>query len=110
MVRHRHAPRRVTKTQRRLFLSRESQCPFQHHILANLHLLNRWVDFDVRWNVPSAYMTAFDGWVHDRSGVERMLEAEALLAMVSIALGLLAVRKLKAAGHLEREPVPALTR
>ncbi len=61
-------------------------------------------------NVPTAYMTAFDGWVHDRSGVERMLEAEALLAIGSIALGLLAVRKLKAAGRLEREPVPALTR
>jgi len=61
-------------------------------------------------NVPTAYMTAFDGWVHDRSGVARMLEAEALLAIGSIALGLLAVRKLKAAGRLgEREPMPALT-
>jgi len=61
-------------------------------------------------NVPGSYMTAFDGWVHDRSGVERMLEAEALLAIACIAVGLLALRKLKAAGRLEREPAMALSR
>ena len=46
-------------------------------------------------NVPVAYMTAFDGWVHDRSGAARMLNSEALLAAGCTLLGLLALRKIK---------------
>lgn len=45
-------------------------------------------------NVPVAYMTAFDGWVHDRFGGAWMLCGEALLALVCIAAGLFAVRKI----------------
>jgi len=60
-------------------------------------------------NVPLVYMTAFDGWVHDRSGVARMLEAEAFVAVACIAVLVLVLRKLKAAGRLEREPAPVLT-
>jgi hypothetical protein len=61
-------------------------------------------------NLPVVYMTALDGWVHDRSGVDRMLEAEALAAMVCIVVGLLVLRRLRAAGGLEREPAEATTR
>jgi hypothetical protein len=43
-------------------------------------------------NLPTTYMTAFDGWVHDRSGAAGMLSAEALLGAGSIVLGLIALK------------------
>jgi PAT family beta-lactamase induction signal transducer AmpG len=43
-------------------------------------------------NLPTTYMTAFDGWVHDRSGAAGMLNAEALLGAASIVLGLIALK------------------
>ena len=43
-------------------------------------------------NLPTTYMTAFDGWVHDRSGAAGMLSAEALLGAASIVLGLIALK------------------
>jgi PAT family beta-lactamase induction signal transducer AmpG len=43
-------------------------------------------------NIPVAYMTAFDGWVHDRYGGKWMLNGEALLALVTIAAGLLVLQ------------------
>jgi MFS transporter, PAT family, beta-lactamase induction signal transducer AmpG len=43
-------------------------------------------------NLPTTYMTAFDGWVHDRSGAAGMLNAEALLGAGSIVLGLIALK------------------
>ena len=46
-------------------------------------------------NIPVAYMTAFDGWVHDRSGAAGMLSSEALLAAGCIVFGLLVLRKIK---------------
>lgn len=49
-------------------------------------------------NVPVAYMTAFDGWAHDRSGSAGMLHLEALLAMVCIAAGLLVLRRIQDSG------------
>ncbi len=48
-------------------------------------------------NVPVVYMTAFDGWMHDRSGVVGMLTGEALLGMACIVLGLVAVWKINSA-------------
>jgi predicted MFS family arabinose efflux permease len=42
-------------------------------------------------NLPTTYMTAFDGWVHDRSDAAGMLNAEALLGVGSIVLGLIAL-------------------
>jgi PAT family beta-lactamase induction signal transducer AmpG len=39
-------------------------------------------------NIPVAYMTAFNGWVHDRFGKIWMLNGEALPALVCIAGGL----------------------
>lgn len=48
-------------------------------------------------NIPVAYMTALDGWVHDRYGGIWMLNGEALLAFVFIAAGLVALRKITAA-------------
>jgi PAT family beta-lactamase induction signal transducer AmpG len=48
-------------------------------------------------NIPVAYMTAFNGWVHDRYGGIWMLNAEALLALVCIAAGLFALQKINAA-------------
>ena len=47
-------------------------------------------------NIPVAYMTAFDGWVHDRFGGVWMLNAEALLALVFVAAGLFALQQINA--------------
>jgi hypothetical protein len=47
-------------------------------------------------NVPVSYMTAFDGWAHDRWGAGGMLTAEALLGLVCIPLGLAALWRMKA--------------
>jgi MFS transporter, PAT family, beta-lactamase induction signal transducer AmpG len=48
-------------------------------------------------NIPVAYMTAFDGWVHDRYGGIWMLNAEALLALACIAAGLFVLQKINTA-------------
>ena len=48
-------------------------------------------------NIPVAYMTAFNGWVHDRYGGVWMLNGEALLAIVCIAAGLFVLQKINAA-------------
>jgi hypothetical protein len=45
-------------------------------------------------NVPVVYMTAFDGWMHDRSGVVGMLVGDAVLGMAGVVLGLVAVWKI----------------
>jgi MFS transporter, PAT family, beta-lactamase induction signal transducer AmpG len=47
-------------------------------------------------NIPVAYMTAFDGWVHDRYGGVWMLNAEALLALVFVAVGLIVLQRINA--------------
>jgi MFS transporter, PAT family, beta-lactamase induction signal transducer AmpG len=52
-------------------------------------------------NFPTAYMTAFDGWMHDRSGAAGMLNGEAALGLGCIALGLAAL------GALNRAAKPA---
>ncbi len=46
-------------------------------------------------NVPVVYMTALNGWTHDRYGAAAMLWVEALAAMVCVALGLIVLRALK---------------
>ena len=43
-------------------------------------------------NLPVVYMTASDGWVHDRYGTGWMLYYEALIAIVCIVLGLAVLR------------------
>jgi predicted MFS family arabinose efflux permease len=45
-------------------------------------------------NIPVVYMTAFNGWVHDRFGTAWMLHGEALLALGCIVLALAVLRKL----------------
>ena len=40
-------------------------------------------------NLPTTYMTAFDGWAHDRYGAGGMLNAESGLGMASVVVGLL---------------------
>src|SRR5712691_3690293 len=47
-------------------------------------------------NIPVAYMTAFNGWVHDRYGGIWMLNGEALLALVCIAAGLVVLQRINA--------------
>ena len=47
-------------------------------------------------NIPVAYMTALDGWAHDRYGGVWMLNGEALLAFVCIAAGLFALQRVNA--------------
>jgi MFS transporter, PAT family, beta-lactamase induction signal transducer AmpG len=45
-------------------------------------------------NVPVVYMTAADGWAHDRFGTGWMLAVDALSAVAGIALALLVLRKI----------------
>lgn len=52
-------------------------------------------------NVPVAYMTAFDGWAHDRWGVSGMLNGEALLGLACIAFGLVALWNIERLGGLK---------
>jgi MFS family permease len=39
-------------------------------------------------NLPVAYMTAFEGWLHDRAGVVLMLHVEAAITALTILVGL----------------------
>jgi PAT family beta-lactamase induction signal transducer AmpG len=48
-------------------------------------------------NLPVVYMTASDGWVHDRFGTAWMLHSEALIAIVCMVLALAALRWIKSA-------------
>jgi hypothetical protein len=43
-------------------------------------------------NLPVVYMTALNGYVHDRYGTSWMLINEALAALVCVVAGLLALR------------------
>jgi hypothetical protein len=58
-------------------------------------------------NVPVVWMTAFDGWVHDRAGVAAMLNGEALVAVVCIVLGMVALWKI--GGYAMRDVSVAAT-
>lgn len=40
-------------------------------------------------NLPTTYMTAFDGWAHDRYGAGGMLNAESGLGIAAVVVGLL---------------------
>lgn len=42
-------------------------------------------------NLPVVYMTAIDGWVHDRAGAGAMLNAEGALGLACVGLALLAL-------------------
>src|SRR5256714_1876273 len=43
-------------------------------------------------NLPVVYMTASDGWVHDRFGTAWMLHSEALIAIICIVIALAVLR------------------
>ncbi len=43
-------------------------------------------------NLPVVYMTASDGWVHDRFGTAWMLHSEALIGIICIVLALVVLR------------------
>ena len=47
-------------------------------------------------NLPTSYMTALDGWVHDRAGSSGMLHAEAVLGAASSVVLLLALGRIRA--------------
>jgi hypothetical protein len=49
-------------------------------------------------NVPVVYMTALDGWVHDRFGTGWMLQTDALSAIVFVVVALFVLQKINAAG------------
>jgi hypothetical protein len=42
-------------------------------------------------NIPVVYMTASDGWAHDRWGAAGMLYWEGVLGLAAVALGLVAL-------------------
>ena len=45
-------------------------------------------------NLPNAYMTWIDGLIHDRNGVTAMFIAEAMITLVCVAFGLLALKRI----------------
>jgi hypothetical protein len=45
-------------------------------------------------NLPNAYMTTFDGWLHDQFGVGVMFATEGLFALACVSLGLIYLRSL----------------
>ena len=51
-------------------------------------------------SAPVAYMTAFDGWAHDRWGAAGMLNAEAFLGLGCIVLGLVALSNVNRLGAI----------
>jgi len=55
-------------------------------------------------NLPVAYMTAFDGWLHDRSGTTAMLMGEAMLGGIAIIFGLAALRAIREPVALPKAP------
>jgi MFS transporter, PAT family, beta-lactamase induction signal transducer AmpG len=48
-------------------------------------------------NVPVVYMTAVDGWVHDRFGTGWMLQTDALSAILFVVVALFVLHKINAA-------------
>lgn len=48
-------------------------------------------------NIPVVYMTALNGWVHDRFSTAWMLHSEALLGLASIAVALVILGRINAA-------------
>ena len=47
-------------------------------------------------NVPVVYMTALDGWVHDRFGTGWMLQTDALSAILFVVVALFVLHKINA--------------
>ena len=47
--------------------------------------------------VPVVYMTALDGWVHDRFGTGWMLQTDALSAILFVVVALFVLQKINAA-------------
>ena len=52
-------------------------------------------------SAPVTYMTAFDGWAHDRWGAAGMLHGEALLGLACIVLGLVALWSVNRLGGIK---------
>ena len=48
-------------------------------------------------NVPVVYMTALDGWVHDRFGTGWMLQTDAFSAILFVDVALFVLHKISAA-------------
>ena len=46
-------------------------------------------------NIPVVYMTAVNGWVHDRFGTAWMLHGEAIAGIVFVVLALAILQKIK---------------
>jgi len=47
-------------------------------------------------NLPVVYMTALDGWVHDKYGTSWMLHFDALSGIVCIIVAMFVLKKIKA--------------
>ena len=56
-------------------------------------------------NLPVVYMTAVDGWVHDRFGTAWMLHTDALSGAICIVAALLVFQKINAARRAASRPV-----
>ena len=66
------------------------------HVIGRGAAVTKYATLSSLGNLPTSYMTAFDGWVHDRAGSGGMLVAEAALGLVCTALFLLALGRVRA--------------
>ena len=58
-------------------------------------------------NLPVVYMTALDGWVHDKYGTLWMLHFDALSGVVCVVIAIFVLQKIKAAGNTRATPLPS---
>jgi len=64
-------------------------------VIGKKHVATKYSLLSSLGNLPVVYMTAFDGWTHDRFGSRYMLFAEALLGIIFTIIFLLILKRMK---------------
>jgi MFS family permease len=59
-------------------------------------------------NIPVVYMTALNGWVHDRFGTAWMLHSEALLGIACVIVALVILRKISITDFRKSDKPPSI--
>lgn len=77
------------------------------HVIGRGAAATKYATLSSLGNLPVSYMTALDGWVHDRAGSGGMLYAESVLGAGSTVLFILALGRIRARPATAKEPAPA---
>lgn len=56
-------------------------------------------------NLPVVYMTALDGWIHDKYGTSWMLHFDALSGIVCVVIAMFVLQRIKATGRTRLSPL-----